>query len=254
MKTLFIALGMSFTLGAQQPLSNSNSTLTLTINGESGTNGLAVAYNPKNNLYYSIFAGNEVYPLETHTANGTTIASQEAGCDARGMWYNPKKKCLEGILYGNNGMVTLKLDANGKIEGSVLSSFSFGMDDQTVATYAEKKKAVMFVEGNKVSFFKPGSTTSKTVFLTMSSGVELNTNGPAYTGVKNYEIALLESGGNVVHLFSEKTGEETGKVKLNFNNLGEDFEIPSFFRVSYTNNMLFVYDVNSRTWSGFKLF
>lgn len=254
MKTLFIALGMSFTLGAQQPLSTSNSTLKLTINDESGTNGLAVVYNAKNNLYYSIFAGNEVYPLETHTANGSTIASQEAGFDARGMWYNSKKNCLEGIMFGNNGTITLKLDATGKIEGSNLSSFSYGMGEQTVATYAEKKKAIMFVEGNNVSFFKPGSTKAKTISLLVPSGVSLNTNGPAYTGVKNYEIALLESGGNVVHLFSEKTGEETGKVKLNFNNLGDDFEIPLLYRVSYTNNMLFVYDVNSRTWSGFKLF
>lgn len=251
-KLLFIAVGLALNLGAQTPLSSSNCSLTLTISNEDdGTNGVAVAYNPTNNLYYTVFAGNAVYPIETHTTSGASINSQDANFDCRGLWYNPTTKCLEGISYGNAGSIKILLDGTGKIIGTEESTFSYGMEGQTVAVYAEKKKSLMFVESSSVYFFKPGKSKYKSVYLTMNDpGINLNTNGAAYTGVKNYEIAILEASGNVVHLFSAKTGKETGQVKLNTN----EMELPSFFNASYANNLFFVFDVNARTWSGFKLF
>jgi hypothetical protein len=250
-KLLFIAVGLALNLGAQTPLSSSNCSLTLSVsNEEDGTNGVAVAYNPTNNLYYTIFAGNAEYPIETHTTSGASINSQDANFDCRGLWYNPTTKCLEGISYGNTGSMKFLLDGTGKIMGTKETTFSYGMEAQTVAVYAEKKKALMFVEGITVSFFKPGKAKAKTLTLDFPSDLNLNTNGAAYTGVKNYEIAIMEAGVNVVHLFSAKTGKETGQVKLDT----KDMELPSFFNASYANNLFFVFDVNARTWSGYKLF
>lgn len=251
---IFIALSTFIGIHAQQPLTNTNCDITLTIQGEDGTNGVAVAYNADKQLYYSVFAGNSLFPLETHSIAGTSVATQEAGFDVRGMWYNPGKKCLEGICYDNGGGYEITLDANGQITGSRATAFSYGMGSQTVAVYAEKKKSVMFVEESTVYFFKLGKMKSKTVSLEIPSGVTLNTNGPIYTGVKNYEIGLLEAETMTVHLFSASTGKETGTVKLNAGNCTEVTEVPDYFRVSYCNDRVFLFDTYTRTWTGYKLF
>lgn len=250
---IFTLLTSSLAL-AQQPLSTTNCDITLTVQAESGTNGVAVAYNPKNNLYYTVFAGNTLYPLETHSSGGTSTATQEVGYDVRGMWYNPSKKCLEGITYNNQGSFEVRLNSDGSVSGTVAKSFSYGMGAQTVGTYAEKKKSVMFVEGTTVYFFKPETTKSTTLELKPSSNVILNTNGPMYTGVRNYEIGLLEPATMTVHLFSAGNGKETGKVKLNGSSCNSMTEGPSSFRVSYCNGHVFLFDTKERTWTGYKLF
>lgn len=240
---------------AQSPLMNSNCDITLTVQGEDGTNGVSVAYNPSTQLYYTVFAGNSAYPIEVHSSSGTSIASQEVGFDVRGMWYNPSTKSLQGISYDNQGGFEIKLNTDGTIKGSVATSFSYGMEGQTVATYAAKKKAIMFVEGNTVYFFKPGKSKSKTLTLSPTDmNTTLNTNGPMYTGVKNYEIALFEAETMTVHLFSASSGKETGKVVLKAGSCDPVDDVPTYFKVSYANDRVFLFDTESRTWTGYKLF
>jgi hypothetical protein len=254
---LFLTLtGSVVTAQAQKPLSTSNCSTVLTIQGEYGTNAVAVAYNPATLTYYTVFAGNASYPLETHNSVGTSTSTQETGYDVRGMWYNPSKKCLEGIAYDNQGGFEVKLNPDGSIAGTTATSFSYGMDAQSVATYAEKKKSIMFVEGSTVYFFKPGKLKTKKVILLPGTDVDLNTFGPIYTGVKNYEIGLLDAKTMTVVLFSESTGQETGRVKLNVDNCNGNAlsDYPSIFRVSYCNGRVFVFDTESRTWTGYKLF
>ena len=257
MKTtvLFIGLALGMNTIAQQPLSQANCDITLAIQADNGTNGVAVAYNPTSQLYYTAFAGNSVYPLEIFDASGKFISTQEIGYDARGLWYNPSTKSLEGITYDNKGSFSLLLNADGGISGAKESAFSYGMEGQTVAGYSEKKKMLLFVEGTTAYFFKPGKAKYKSVYLTWNDpGIELNTNGPIYTGVKNYEIGLFEASTMTVHLFNGKTGKETGSVKLNTGMCGELGESPSYFRVSYCNNHVFLFDTESREWTGYKIF
>jgi hypothetical protein len=253
---LFIAVAAaSLHAGAQTPFSTSNCDITLTVGGESGTNGVAVAYNPSANLYYSVFAGNTAYPLEVHNPAGASLATHEAGYDVRGMWYNPEKKCLEGIAYDNAGSFEVVLNADGTIAGTKALAFSYGMGSQTVATYAEKKKSVLFIEDRTAYFFKPGKLKSTKVVLEPTDpGVMLNTNGPIYTGVKNYEIGVLEAETMSVHLFNLK-GKETGTVKLNTDGCnGGIGDTPDYFRVSWCNGRVFIFDTVARTWTGYKLF
>jgi hypothetical protein len=257
MNKILLLLGLVTTMftSAQTPLMNANCDITLTIQGGDGTNGVSVTYNPSTQLYYTVFAGNSLYPIETHSSSGTSIASEEVGFDVRGMWYNPSTKTIQGISYDNQGGFELKLNTDGTIKGSVATSFSYGMEGQTVATYAEKKKSIMFVEGNTAYFFKPGKTKSKTVILSPTDmNTTLNTNGPMYTGVKNYEIALFEAETMTVHLFSASSGKETGKVVLKSGTCETIEEAPDFFRVSYCNERVFLFDTDSRTWTGYKLF
>lgn len=257
MNKILLMLGLATTMftTAQSPLMNSNCDITLTVQGEDGTNGVSVTYNPSTQLYYTVFAGNSMYPIEVHSSSGTSIATQEVGFDVRGMWYNPSTKTIQGISYDNQGGFEIKLNTDGTIMGSNATSFSYGMDGQSVATYAVKKKSVMFVEGNTAYFFKPGKSKSKPLTLSPTDmNTTLNTNGPMYTGVKNYEIALFEAETMTVHLFSASSGKETGKVALKAGSCAAIEEVPSYFRVSYCNDRVFLFDTYSRTWTGYKLF
>lgn len=254
-KSIFLLTWMVWSgLSAQTPLTTSNCDVTLLIKGEDGSNGVAVTYNPDKQLYYTVFAGNALFPVETHNSSGISLNTQQVGYDVRGMWYNPSKKCLEGINYDNSGGFEMVLDQNGNITGTKATAFSYGMGSQSVATYAAKKKSVMFVEGNTVFFFKPGTTKSKKLTLTIPEDMVLNTYGPMYTGIKNYEIGLLEPSTMTVHLFSASSGKETAKVKLNTESCAQPTEAPESFKVSYCNNRVFVFDTNSRTWTGYNLF
>lgn len=257
MKKLILAfiLTSGLTAIAQSPLSTANCDITLAIESSAGNNALSVSYNPIQKVYYTAFAGNGSYPLEMHDLSGKSLSSQESGYDLRGLWYNPKAKALQGISYNNENSFEMKINTDGTLKGSVSSDFSYGMQSQTVGTYAANKKSVMFVEGNLVSFFKIGKTSAKTVTLSpLDYSVSLNTNGPMYTGVKNYEIALFEADTKTVHLFSVKSGKETGKVMLESGTCGEIADAPDNFRVAYANDKVFIYDTDSRTWSGFSIF
>lgn len=257
MNKILLALSVTMVMSAQaqSPLTTANCDVTLTISGSGGTNGVSVSYNPVNKVYYTAFAGNASYPLEIHDVNGNSMSTQECGYDLRGLWYNPKTKMLQGISYDNQGTFDMKINADGTLKGSVKSSFSYGMGEQTVGTYAAKKKAVMFVEGKTVSFFKVGKSSAKTITLSPSSpNLDLNTNGPMYTGVKNYEIALFDDGSKSVYLFSAKTGKQTGKVLLNTGTCGDIYNLPRNFRVAYANDRVFLFDTDSRSWKGFSIF
>lgn len=257
MNKILLALSVTMALSAhaQSPLSSANCDVTLTVQGTGGTNGVSVSYNPVNKVYYTAFAGNQSYPLEIHDMSGKSISTQECGYDLRGLWYNPKAKMLQGISYNNQGSFDMKISADGTLKGSVSSTFSYGMGAQSVGSYAAKMKSVMFVEGNTVSFFKVGTTKVKTVTLSPSNpNVELNTNGPMYTGVKNHEIALFDGDSKSVYLFSAKTGKQTGKVLLNTSACGDIYNVPGNFRVSYANDRVFLFDTDSRSWKGFSIF
>lgn len=252
---LFIGLIIGMNAFGQTPVSLANCDLTLAIEESGGTNGVAVAFNPASNLYYTAFAGNSVYPLEIFDASGKFISSQEIGYDARGLWYNPATKSLEGIMYDNMGSFSLKLNIDGGISGATEKSFSYGMEGQTVGGFSDKKKMILFVEGLTAYMFKPGKTKSKTVVLTPTNpNAELNTNGPIFTGVKNYEIGLFEAETMTVHLFSSSSGKETASVKLASGSCDEVENLPTFFRVSYCNERVFLFDTESRQWTGYKIF
>lgn len=238
---------------AQKPLTTSNCDVTLTIQADNGTNGVAVAYNPSKQLYYTVFAGNAEYPLETHDINGNSIATQEIGFDVRGMWFNPSTRQLEGINYNNEGSFVITLDDKGMINGTRMVDFSYGMESQTVATYTDKKRGLMFIEDKTVYFFKPGKLSSKKVELQTSESY-LNTKGPIWTGVKNYEIGLFDAESGLIRLFSASSGKETATVSLNTDACNELEDFPYSFRVSYCNDRVFIFDTYSRTWTGYKLF
>ncbi len=237
---------------AQAPKQNASHDIVLTINSYDGNNGLAVAYNAKLNLYYSIFAGNQDYPIEVHDGSGRSVFSTSIGADVRGMWFNDKKNQLEGILYDNKGSFVMKLDGSGYPKPVETSGASYGMESQCVAAFF--KGNVYFVNDYGYLFkFKQGQKKSKEVKITdaYTEWFSLNTYGVFHTGKKGYEIGLFNFINNTVVLFNEKTGNVGAIVNLD---LPSDMESPDSFKVSYCNNRVFLYDGYERKWYGFKIF
>lgn len=256
-KNLFIVALLSLTSVsfsfAQQPVFEASNDVRLDISSTSGTNGVAVAYNPKKDLYYTAFAGNASYEIEVFNGQGFSVFKKEIGGDLRGMWFNEKANKLEGILYGNAGSFTMPIGSDGFPGDIQITTFAYNMGDQDVATRFKKKVYFCGQEGFYIFGF--GKTSNKVV--SYPSGFDgqdtYNMNGIMHTGVKGYEIGLYNHVNNTLDLFDEKTGAFKLNVKLNFIS-GETIETPYTFRVSYCNNRLFLFDTEKRQWHGFSIF
>jgi hypothetical protein len=250
--TLFVALGMQLSF-AQAPVQTAQKDIQLNIQADKGFNGLAVAYNQKENVYYSVFAGNTSFPLEVHNAaTGASIATKEVGADIRGMWYNPKKNQLQGILVGNEG--SYEMDLVGTMFSSPkIINIAYGLDFNDIACFHNKK--IYFLNGNGLTVFKQGKTKAvKNIYPEAfgSLGADnFNMNGFFHTGVKGYEIGVYNYVEKKLYLFSEATGKTTAKVDIAFD--AEYLELDRF-KISFANKRLFLYDANNRKWDGYRLF
>ncbi|MGV3630677.1 MAG: hypothetical protein ACO1O6_05710 [Bacteroidota bacterium] len=238
---------------AQAPVQTAQKDIQLKIEADNGYNGLAVAYNPKQNVYYSVYAGNMTFPLEVHNAvTGASVSSQQIGADIRGMWYNEKKNQLQGILVGNEGSFTMDIDGT-QASAPKITPVSYGMDFNDIACFHNKK--VYFLNGNGLTVFKQGKTKAVKNMLPQvfeNQGIEsFNVNGFFHTGMKGYEIGLFNLVDEKLYLINEATGKTAATVEIAF-----DGEYPEMdrFKISYANKHVFLYDVNTRSWDGYRLF
>ncbi len=250
---LILALAFGMSAFAQTPVKTLKKDISLQLQSASGTNGISVAYNPHLNVYYSVFAGNASFPLEVHNAvTGQSISSWEVGADIRGMWYNPKKKMLEGILVGNEGSYTMAVTEAGPSSPET-TGIAYGMDFNDIARFHNKK--VYFLNGNGLTVFKQGKLKAvKNVYPEAfgTQGVDnFNTYGFFHTGVKGYEIGVYNSVEKKIYLFSEANGKTAAVVDIAFDK--EYLEL-NRFKIAYANQRVFLYDVDSRSWDGYKLF
>lgn len=256
--SLFIATALFAVVShAQTLMSSADCSIQLNIKGGGGTNGMAVAYNPIAKFYYAVFAGNASYPMEIFDSKGKYIKTQEVGFDARGFWYQPLTKSLDGILYDNNGTFSLELSSSGMIGQSKTGNFSYGADGNAVFTYNPVfKKALNITENLEAHIYTPNTAKKEVVKLKAENYMgDLNVNGPVFTAVKGKEIGLLDGNTMTMYFFDIKTGKSTGKVKLNVGNClnAEEFYGPTYFRVSYANDKVWIFDADLRMWMGFTI-
>lgn len=234
---------------AQKPLATAQPTQKLSFKSGNGNNGSAVAYNDVHNVYYIAIAGNADFPLEALSREGVVLQSSNTGYDLRGLWYNPYTKRVEGNAY-NGGIYAQDIDSRGYPRGAAYQVLNdnFRPDAQSVASY-DGKKALYYYHKEKVSVVKlKDHQLHKEVKLEAPADANYSTYSMLYTGVKGYELGLLEVKSGQVHLFNKK-GAFTGRV-----NVPSELPLPGAFRLSYANGMMWVYDVNERTWHGLKLF
>jgi hypothetical protein len=222
------------------------------VQGEDGTNGLSVTYNPASHYYYCVFAGNSGYPLEVFDETGMTITSTEAGQDMRGLWYNPKTKSLGGTVYNSGGIFTIDLMDGGAPGLPNITSFTFpAPDGQAVAVLDPvKQDAYCYKEGSIYPVSLKTQKKKKPIELKKCpvSFNMLNLYSMIYTGYKNYEFGLLDYSGLKVYYFN-KRGNYTHTTIL-------PREVPyaEVFRFAFCNDRIWLFDIENRTWNSYLAF
>ena len=248
---LFIA---TFAL-SQELIQYPAGSLYLKIKGEGGKNGAAVVYNPVENLYYCVMAGNSVYPLETFDRNGKNIYQAEAYNDMRGMWWNPKEKALEGNCYLDGGIVSIGLTERGHagtgnrviFEGSEFQPF-----ENACGTYNPKSKEILYYQDGIVLGYsrKDGRATDTYIKLALPvEEEEINWVSLIFTGKKGMELGVLDVYAKKVYLFSFKDGSHSATV-----NLPKSAMVYEAFNFSYANDYIFLFDQDERKWTGYRIF
>lgn len=249
---LTIVLAFSLKSVAQKNLELTGKTLNLKIKSSSGNNGNAVVYNADKNFYYAAFAGNEVYPLETFDENGNNLYQGETGADIRGLWYNPKTKNLEANGYNDFGFITIKTDSRG-YAGTGTETIYKGMNQPSAQSCGNIDKKgdniLYYYKGAIVGYEREtGRKSDLSIYLYMPTTLEnINTTAFIYTGQKKMEIGLLNHAHKEVYLFNIKNGDHTATIKL-----PSDAATHNQFRFAYANGYIFLYDSDSRSWTGYE--
>jgi len=239
-------------LSAQAPQTNPKAEITLAFEQSGGTNGSAVAWNPVQRLYYAVIAGNSEFPLEVFDEQGRVIKSMEAGADIRGLWWNPKSRSLQANCAGDGGWVELYCDLTGMPANAYtqLAEGTIQPDFQSVGAYDAKKKKVAFYHEGALHFYnikngKPGKSLPLKLPVPAD---DINSTSMGYTGRANYEFVLFDIECRNLYFFN-RAGKATAKAQLPKN-------APAFvaFRFSFANDIAFLYDVENREWTGYRVF
>lgn len=218
--------------------------VTLKYTATEGTNGCAIAYHPKKKLYYSTIAGNKQYPLEVFDKKGTSIKADKGGFDSRGVWFS--KDGLEARAFSGE-VYSLTVDGNGLPSGGMNKKYAINPNNEhAIPAYDAKKKTLVFYSDGNLVFYDSKSGENKgSLSLDLYNTSNINSTTVIYTGVKNKEFGLLNHDKKEILLFDRK-GNKTGTAKLPTNAVTH-----SMFRFSYANNLVFLYDVETRTWTGY---
>jgi hypothetical protein len=253
----FLALftGISaISVSAQSPLKKTKASMALALTLPEGTNGSAVAWDPEQKRYYTLVAGNADFPIECFDESGKSLGGASAGADLRGLWFYPEKGEIEANGYGEGGYYVIVQDASGIPTGDV-ETISEGMnqpEEQSVGTYDPMKKCVVFISGSSLVLYERASSQEhQTIGLTLSKKIyaeDLNYTSVGFTGKSGYEYAALDFTHKKVLLFNRK-GTQTGAVSL-----PKDATVGEAFWFAVANGKAWIYNVESRIWTGYNLF
>lgn len=246
-------IALPFSLLAQTPLKNAVEVMKYSIVSEGGNNACAVTYNPGTGYYYTAFAGNATFPLEVFGANGKSIAQTETGVDLRSLWYDAKSNTLQGLAYPQRGKFTIGLSGAGvpvsiKVPGG--KQIMSIPNSQSTSVPAGKFGLLMF-DGATVYRIKPSSLKVKGTIVPKNlpgDRANLNYTTVVYTGVKNYELGFYDSFEAKMY-FTDLSGTYTGTSLL-----PTTAPQAAAFRLSYANNLLWLYDADERTWFAYRTF
>ncbi len=228
---------------------------TLKFQDKSGTNASSVAFHPSRKIYYIGIAGNAEFPLEAYNDKGRFLKGGNVGFDMRGLWYNPLTNNLEGNQY-QGGVKSVALDGEGLPTKNVSTIYSTAAqpDNNACGAYDYHKSEVVYYNAGKIHRYSRfdgtylGSLEIK-VPANIKIDEEINATSLIYTGRKKYELGLLNHMSNKVYLFDKTTGNNTATLSLPENAVSYHA-----FRFGYANNMVWLYDANNRTWTGYKIF
>ncbi len=240
------AIMISTSLAFAQNSYTAKKDMTLKFKGEDGTNASAVVWNPDKHVYYSVIAGNGDFPLETFSQSGNVQYTATAGVDTRGIWYNASTGKLEGNGYGDVGYFNCNLNASGEPRAAEVTYIGQNQPDGNCVAAFDGKKVYFYYEGKIYSYSTKGKAGKSFEAQNLPAGISvLNTTTVVYTGRKGEEFGLLDYDAKRVYLLDKK-----GKYKA-FVILPSSAVTHDMFRFSFSNGNIWLYDVDTRSWTGF---
>ncbi len=244
---IILVIGISTSLATKTYKAKKVITLEFTL--EEGTNASAVVWNKDKQLYYAVFAGNQDYPLEVFSVGGEQLYGGKAGIDVRGLWYNAKSKRLEGNSAGNAGIFAIDLDRIGNpADAKVVIAGQIQPDFQSVGAFDSKKQIIYYYNTGEIYPYKlkSGKAIKSFKITDCPTDIEnLNSTTVIYTDIKGSELGVLDYNSQKVYLFDLK-GKFSATIELPSDATSNDF-----FCFSYANNKIWLYDIETRTWSGY---
>ena len=249
---LLLLLTATFQVLAQKVKTKAEKTIELVMTSTGGTNGGAVAYHPVRDQYYAAFAGNESYPLEVFDSKGQQIAASTPGFDVRGLWYNPKSEKLEGNSFDDKGLFRIKWNPAYRSTPYTTNIWK-GLNqphENSVGSFDAKKNELVFMHEGFIYRHnaKSGALVRKFELENTPAQKAMNLTTGIFTGVKKHEYILLNVAASEVFFFNKK-GKLTATCKLPGNQKLEDY-----FNWSYANGQVWIFNIESRTWTGYRVF
>jgi hypothetical protein len=217
-------------------------------------NRSGLAWNPKQQLYYSVNAGNASYPVETYDAQGHVLKNVAQGFDYRGLWWNPNTSALEGNGYSACGYCTQKLDARGLALGNA-TAFITGFNQpsvQSCAVYNDKTDEIITYANGNLYFYshKDGHRIRMNVISGLPAGTgQIDSTSCIYTGKKGFEIGLYDFKGKAVYFIDLATAKYSGKSQL-----PSGTHDPDRFRFAYCNELVWIFDGPAMKWRSYNVF
>lgn len=251
MKKLLLLLSgaFSFSICAQTPLANATLELTLTTAG--GTNNRSgLAYNPNQQLYYSVNAGSSGYPGETYDAAGNQVNTVSQGFDFRGAWWNPNTNQFEGNGYSSLGIWVGNLTASYYLNGTGTTVLSGSAPDpQSCGDYDYMDDEILYY--NSGSIYRYSRATNTFISSVPITGLavstsNLNWNSVAYTGIPGMEAGVYDYVLRKFYFINKNTGAYVTECVL-----PGGAPASSSFQMSFEAEYLWLYSAGQ--WNGYKV-
>lgn len=231
-----------------------------------GTRGACVAWHPVQKKYYAAMAGNIGFPLGVFDVTGKRLSPDSLNCnaDVRGLWYNPQKKELQGNSYSDYGWFRYVVNGKGiPVKTTIFLEGKNQPDNNSVGAFNPTKQQVLFLFGNDIFFYSvQGEESGQSLTInwgrTKTDGVseegeeiwtseDYNSTTVVYTGIKGAELGFVNTTESQIELYNITDGFLTRKLKL-----PDGATINTTFNFAYANGMFWLFNIEKRTWTGYK--
>ena len=248
---LFLTLFICYEAQAQTP--QTSATLDMTLQCVGLQTRAAVAFNPNQQLYYSISSGgvDGSYPIETFNASGSPLASNSPGFDYRGLWWNSNTNVLEGNGYGTSGIWIPNLDANYFPQATGTNPIS-GIStpySQLSGTYDSIANEILhYYEGKIYRYDRATYSLTNTTTITglPVPHTDINITSLAYTGVVDMEVGVYDYVNKAFYFINKTTGAYAMTCQLPATAPDSRVHLMGF-----ANGRLWLFDLSNLQWKGY---
>jgi len=214
--------------------------------------GIAVAYIPSYDYYYSVSGGNSTSNIVTFDNTGAEISvGVNTGIDHRGLWWNPNASQLETNSFNDvTGVSIIDLDASNYALNTNSTLFNNSQPDaQSLGEYDyDNDEIIYYLSGQiyRVNHSTGASISNYAITGLPVASTNLNENFIAYTGCVGKEIIVFDMILGKVYYIDKLTGAYVGETIIT------GVTPTNWYDVSYANYQIFYR--SGTTWTGNYIF